>query len=310
MTSSLATPGDLRAPSSKRRRNQAVEALRILAAFGIVVFHGGGAWAGYFYTGLIVFVVLSPMIDAHYNWDRQRPVAVLARSLLIPWGFWLAVYAVFDVARHKPVLPSGNPLLGILAGTSVHLWFLPFIFLVLVALGRIKRHVRPPLAFLGSAVLLLAILGTAEIWRPMSQTWPQPLPQWIHAIGAVFAGAAIGLTARADRLRIPGLALIAAALLIAIYQGVSGVALTYGLGIPLTTAAVFLGKHWWPARWSVQPVADCMMGVYLIHPILLSVAGVLAAHGTLLQAAIAFLLSFALIFTARRLVPRSKLVLG
>ncbi|HUD29475.1 MAG TPA: acyltransferase family protein [Novosphingobium sp.] len=310
MTSSFTTPAEATATPPRPPRNQAVEALRILSAFGIVEFHGGGALAGYFYTGLIVFIALSPMLDCYYNWERLRPIRSLAKTLLIPWLFWSVIYAGFALLRHKPVLLPENPVLAVLMGTSPHLWFLPFIFLVLVALGLAKSRVSPSIAFLAAALAVLLILATAGTWRPLSLGWPLPLPQWAHAIGAVFAGIAIGLTTRAGKLLVPGVALVAIGLVIAIAAGIPGISFTYGLGIPLTTAAVFLGRRWWPANLSVQAVSECMMGVYLVHIILLSIAGAFVTKGSLLQAVIAFSASLGLVFAARRILPATRLILG
>ncbi|MCT2400589.1 acyltransferase [Novosphingobium mangrovi (ex Huang et al. 2023)] len=294
----------------KAQRNQTVEALRVLSAFGIVVFHGGGEWAPLAYTGLIVFVALSPMIDANYNWERIRPTAALARSLLLPWAFWMAVYGVFAIVRHKPVLPPDAPILGVLMGTSQHLWFLPFIFGVLVVQGSLKQRVPAQTVFVASSLLAFATIASAYLWRPLALTWPVPLPQWAHVAGAVFAGTAIGIAPRAGRLAYPCLILIGLGLAILILKPVSGMTLTYCLGLPLTAAAVFFGKRLWPDSLSIQPVADCMLGVYLVHIIILSLSGLILPRGSLLHAAVAFMTSLAIVYAARRLVPATRIVLG
>lgn len=48
---------------AKRPRNQAIEALRIPSAFGIIADHAGAPFHKPAYAGMIVFLILTPMLE-------------------------------------------------------------------------------------------------------------------------------------------------------------------------------------------------------------------------------------------------------
>lgn len=297
-------------PAGKARRNQSVEILRIIAAFGILAYHSGAPFHDAAYAGLVCFLLLSPAVDALYNWDRVRSLRSLAITLLVPWLFWFAVYGAANFLARKPVFVTTEPFGAIAMGTSQHLWFMPFMFLVLVGLGRLKLISSPAFVFWGSAVLGAILLASVSWWRPLSLTWPLPLPQWMHAGAAVLVGLSVGLAPRMGKAAIAGIALIAAALMVALAAQLPGVSITYPLGIIAAAAALIVGERVFPATWSVQPVANCMLGVYLVHILALSLVSAVLGKANYLTVTAAFLLSLACVAAARRWVPMSKLVLG
>jgi hypothetical protein len=294
----------------RTKRNQAVETLRIVCAYGIVQFHAhAGEWH-FAYTGLIVFIVLSPMIDVLINWDRIRSPAALARSLLVPWAFWMIVYGAVNLALHKPLLPSGYTFGSTLIGTSGHLWFMPFIFGVLVILNALKSTTTPLALFWSSAIAATALMATAFLWRPVSLDWRVPLNQWIYAAPPALAGIALGCAGRSGKAGTAGLALVATGLIAAIFEQLPGIGVQYTLGITASAIAVLTGDKWFPRSISVQPIADCMPGVYLVHLLALAVGSKLLGHGTIASVVFAFLLSLGAVWLARRYAPVSRRVLG
>lgn len=291
-------------------RNQAVELLRIAAAFGIIAFHAQAPGAGLFYAGLVFFVLLSPLMDVAKRWDRTRTAGQLAWALLVPWLFWTLAYGALNLALGKPLLGAGPWPMALLMGTGAHLWFLPYLFVVLLALGAAKRRLPPELLFWLAAALAAALLATSGWWRGSSYTLPLPVPQWLQASPAVFAGIALGLAGHMGKRSLAGIALVAGGLAVALVQRTSGVALPYAISLPLTAAAVHLGDNQVLRRLQVQPVADCMFGVYLVHLITLPIASRLVGFHSLAAVALAFVIALAGVWAARRLVPASRLVLG
>lgn len=60
---------------SKVTRNQAIELLRIMSAFGIVAYHGGAPFRELAYAGLVIFLILAPATDLRFNWNRARSIS-------------------------------------------------------------------------------------------------------------------------------------------------------------------------------------------------------------------------------------------
>lgn len=291
-------------------RNQAVELLRIVSAFAIIAFHAQAPGAGLFYAGLVFFVLLSPLMDVAKGWHRTRTVRELALALMVPWLFWTLVYGALDLVLGKPMLGSGPWPVILLLERGAHLWFLPFLFVVLLATGAAKRSLSPALLFWISAIVAAVLLASAGWWRPVSFGFPSPIPQWLQALPAVFAGIALGLAARIGTWSVAGLALVAGGVAAALVQRAEGMDMPYAIALSLTAAAVFLGGRPALRGLQVQPVADCMFGVYLVHLITLPVASRLVGFHSLASAALAFAIALAGVWAARRLVPATRLVLG
>ena len=166
-----------------------------------------------------------------------------------------------------------------LYGTAVHLWYLPFIFMVTVGCAYLKGAVvrddsKRQITFVLGAIIafVAAILITATFndWR----AWPVPLPQWITSLPAVLLGAVWAVMLRQDRplslkkslllLSLAGaLALFSFAFLggwdVASYSCV-------GLGI-VVLAGMWRGRE--SPKW-LMFIASITMGVYVIHPLFIS----------------------------------------
>lgn len=269
-------------------RNQNFEMLRILAAFGVVAFHAGVDPVNLYYAGLVVFLALSPMFEMGANFHRRRSAGELAKTFLLPFAFWFPVYGLVNVAKHKPFLPDYTPL-GVLTGTSIHLWFLPFMFLVLLGLNQMKHdRLRWQLSITAMLATLLLVV-TSPVWGHQSAFVRAPLGQWLHALVAVLIGAGLGLSKGSVPMRLLVIGVGAISLTVLWDQAdplYSPLAYTVGLLALLVALAT-------PARWTrnrdVGRISSCMMGVYLMHPIALTVFGSVFGKGTLVTAMMAFL---------------------
>jgi hypothetical protein len=289
------------------RRIQAIELLRILSAFGIVAYHARAPFHDVAYSGLIVFLVLSPMLEARLNWDRQRPTTLLARKLLAPWAFWMTVYGVFNYDDRQAILPNG--ILGILYGTSAHLWFLPFMLCVLVVIDSLKPYSAKMLFWISLILATFLIFG-APVWRPWSLTLPVPIPQWIHAAAPVLVGIALGSMNHVKNGWKALIVLLGIALLSAVYTQLPGIGIPYAIGIITVAVFALYGSKIVPETWNVRPVAECMMGVYLSHFIVLVIVSAILGRVDYLTVALTFCVTTYFVWVIRRKFPGSKLILG
>ena len=272
-------------------RNQTIELLRIFSALGIVAFHAHAAGGEYGYAGLVAFVTISTAMDCKINWHKPRSLATLAQTLLLPWLFWLAIYAALNIIRHKAAFAEGPVLAQALygtAGSGKHLWFLPFIFVNLSLLNILKRFAPAAAVFLPSLIGAAILLFSAGLWRDSSVAWQPPYTQWMQSIAAVLAGCAIGLAPRMERLGQFTLPLLGAAVVI----------------------ADRLGERWPLPDTIIQPAAACMFGVYLLHPLMLSIASKFLGEASWPSVLAAFFISFAITWLLRKFVPLSRRVLG
>ncbi|MEO1235184.1 MAG: acyltransferase family protein [Planctomycetota bacterium] len=152
-----------------------LDALRVVAMLDIVAVHVGHRYLleG---IGLPVFIITAvalatrrPRLPA---WHTLGAAAgKRARRVLVPWLVWTAVFAVTRAwsglrSDESTVAGSFYPWM-VVSGTSIHLWFLPFIFVaemaVLAALalapgnGRKKSRVR-------GVIPAAAVAAVAAVW--------------------------------------------------------------------------------------------------------------------------------------------------
>lgn len=301
--------GDVAVKAAAGGRSQSLEIGRIVAAFFIVGYHSTARGHDIFYAGLVFFLMASPFMEVRYNYERQRSPGQLARLFLLPWAFWLVVYGAFNLIRGRPAFPAELDLLsGVLYGSSGHLWFLPFMFAVLLLLATVKRLLRPPGLFWGSLAICAALLLASPVVRPWSLEQGPPASQWIHAAPAVFAGVVLGL-APVIRHGRAGIGVLAIVLGVTFAYDIRGISLAYPLGALLLFLAA-TGPERVFARFDVEQVSRCMLGVFLVHLFWLSLARPIFPYFDLAGVAAAFLGALASVWLTRRFVPASKAVLG
>jgi hypothetical protein len=293
------------------RRNQALEFIRIIAAYGIVAFHDLAPLRDIAYSGLVVFLILSPFVDCAFNWDRRRPLQTLAKTLLIPWAFWFVAYGLLNMARGVSLIPhERNFVLGVLFGTSEHLWFLPSMFVFLALLNEMKGRVQPRLIYWFCALMVSLLLATATLWSPVSLRWSPPLGQWMQAMAALLGGVALGLSNRVTREEaLAGGVLMLLCLLSSLAEVTLGIGLPYLLGAGLVVAALAVQKIL-PARFNVQSISSCMFGVYLTHMGWLAVFHRVSGRANYETVTLAFVAALAATWIIQRTIPSSRLVLG
>jgi len=279
---------EITAKTKQLSRITSVEGLRILAGFGIVWFHtvsAPGRSIGY--AGLPVFLMIfCALIVASQRRDNDNFYSFAKRKtlrLIKPWIFWSIVYLVANIFKRlclKEALAGcleGNMLL---VGASVHLWYLPYAFMVsllfysLRHLGMQSQH-HPTLLFVVSISCILLVLCPVAMF---SFELPLPMGQWLFGLPALSIGVAIGMAysyLSGNIQRLYYVMSILSTVFICVlmkFLGYRNLATPYSIAVVLVCGAFMWNgrSHKFLYKW-----ASLTYGVYLIHPL---VAGIVR-HG-------------------------------
>lgn len=246
-----------------------IELLRIIGALGIVWYHARGPGFEAAYGGLVSFLILSLYL-AGGSAERPPRVSRRAQRLLAPWLLWMAVYGAVNLATHQPLIPLDYGLLaGLLAGTSIHLWYLPFIFFCLIGYDQLRQRVRAPMLAISGAIVAFSMLAATPMWRPFLIVIGYPVAQYLHALAGLGLGSYF---ANAQSLpRYQQILLVTLLLFSAVFAlPYHGVGLPYLLGIIggclLAAPALPSGT----ARW-INPLGAATFGVYCCHILVMRV---------------------------------------
>lgn len=114
-------------------RNATLDYARLLAAFGIVLFHANAPGHAIGYAALPFFLMLLLCLawPAAQRDDFGRYVCNRATRLLVPFAVWSGIFGLLKLAE---VLLTGVSLGSefkpsmLLTGPAIHLWFLPFAY--------------------------------------------------------------------------------------------------------------------------------------------------------------------------------------
>jgi len=287
-------------PEAPRRRSD-VECARIAAAFGVVWFHSQepfGHDVGY--GGLVFFIIVSVYFavsaERIHGW-RER-----AARLLVPCAIWSSLYGVISAVRGVPVFSEGPLSIGsLLATPSIHLWYLPFMFTVLVLLDQLRA--RTSLRSLGTCcgAIAMAAIASAPLWR--SVDLDAPFGQYLHALPPALIGVFFASFRELGGRTRAGLLLgVSAATIAMLVRGQAGIGVTYLVGI-LPGLLLLLPSSLIPPIGLVESLSATTYGVYLAHPLFLFVCLHFGLLGPL-RPVVAFLLPSAGIALTLRYLPR------
>ncbi len=286
-------------------RQSSLEVLRLVSAAGIVWFHAAVTGSQIGYIGLTVFLILTPMFELGPNASRITPWTQHARRLLIPFAFWSVIYLLANIVKGKPPINTDHGLLlGILAGPSIHLWYLPFMAMALAATNMLKTSLKPQTIVWSATAVLGPLLALHHTTKDAVVAAGQPLPQWFHALTPLVLGIIFGASCRTRRIdRIPAELILLAAMLW--WQDMNVV--QFLAGFLLVEAASLI-------RWSnatVNRLASAMMGVYLVRPLALTVFRPVEPYSQAAFVLGAFGASMIGVMIAARLAPSlSAMLLG
>jgi surface polysaccharide O-acyltransferase-like enzyme len=251
------------------------DVLRLVSLAAIVAFHAGAPGSRYTAWRLPALTIISAALAAGRR--RPRPLSEQARRsasrLLAPWAFWCAVYGIVDLATYMRLGTSIVQELGprvLVTGASVHLWYLPFAF-VMVMIVDAARRLTEGLPTAGTCALATGIAVAALVAVALEGSYRDdagtPWPQWQRSIPAVFLGLAVGTATRRGSGRDMAVLASATASACAVIAVVLGddLAARYGMAMVLVAAA----STWRfdPPRWLAE-AAGLAMGVYLIHMVI------------------------------------------
>jgi len=263
--------------SSARVAN--IDRLRILAAIGIVWFHTENApYRHIAYAGLPIFLLIFCSLLTSHGKDVSTGEFFKRRwnRLMLPWLFWSAVYGLCRVAKafftgHAEPIESMFSAETLLAGTSIHLWYLPYAFLwglIIHALNRRTSDLdaEPIIALSTAAGMALLAIHATGMWTNL----PRPLPQWEFGLAALPLGVALGkchMVPSRDRQRLllAGIALIVAIECQVLHRlGFGTSVVPHGIAVLLVCLA-----YGWPIQGGriALSMAPLAFGVYLIHPL-------------------------------------------
>ncbi len=279
--------------SLPRERMAGIDLLRIMAAVGIIWFHMEGApHRGLGYAGLPIFLLIFFSLVTRQSPSRTTAQFVSRRwqRLLKPWLFWSLMYGACKLAKAAATAdwhPLGEILSvkTLLIGTWVHLWYLPYAFVLGLLIHILNRRI--------AAVNHVAVVVTATVVGVVTlagcavhlagQVVTPPLSQWEFGLAALPLGLAVGRSLAVSTRRgqvgllvlIAGATLAVSALLISL--GLRSTLVPYSLAIVLVCLA-----YLWPVRSNafISAVAPLTFGIYLIHPLVLySLQHSFLAHG-------------------------------
>lgn len=256
--------------------------MRVLAALGIVWFHTDGApYRQIGYAGLPVFLLIFfSLITSRSGADPT--VAFLKRRwnrLLKPWLFWSLLYGVVRLAKGACLggQDSFREMLSYetaLAGTHVHLWYLPFAFVSGFLVYLFNRQTLR----LNDAVVVFAATGAGLLMLTVDAVGlstchlMSPLPQWGFGLAAVPLGFAIGRSLMVpsywrQRFFLAAISLmtLVTSLVLTAFCHASSVVL-YSLAVMLVSLA-----YCWRTNGNavVTALASLTFGVYLVHPLII-----------------------------------------
>jgi hypothetical protein len=278
-----------------------VEFLRIISALGIVWFHSGlDIGRDMAYSGLVVFLIFTSYFAVKST--KEHSVLSRAARFLIPCVLWSILYASLNLVRGGEIIPDHfNVFSKILATPSIHLWYLPFAFICVLALDKIKNY-NPKMVAVVAALFFTILLASAPIWRQ----WPyiSPLGQYMHALPAVFIGITFSLYGQLENTikRVVDM-LILLTLSTIIYFNLPGISETYTVGV--LASLILLRKNSFLSKNTIIiKLSQLTFGVYLIHPLFLFALTHFGIISIMLPM-FAFSLSMLSIFIMFKVLPKS-----
>lgn len=320
---SVATLGSVKTQPSKNR-NYNLEILRIIAAFGIVLYHGAAHGEDGIlvreigFSSIVVFVLISSYLLAHQN-NYSLFVSKKAGRLLIPWLFWFFVYGFVRLINGQPFFIETNDIFSaVLAGTKYHLWYLPFMFIVSIIIVFYYDLVEH-YSFLNKynfaifMLLSMTLLIISPLWRPWSLSLVYPWVQWCFMFPAIFIGATFyNLNYRLSdhRIIILYVAVIALTSIWLIFSGLRSVGLSYIIGFLLFVAAIYLKSDLTRCSKIIMTVSNCTYGIYLIHPLIYSIENKIGFSENIFMPFLTYALSLLIIVLANKIpVPFIKKII-
>jgi peptidoglycan/LPS O-acetylase OafA/YrhL len=266
-------------------RNANIERLRFLASAGILWYHLESVpYASVGYAGLPIFLMVFSALIVQRSVEEpfQEFVSKRFSRLILPWLFWSCVYAVLVVVKHavKSRETGDFPSQYYLIGSYIHLWFLPYAFIMGLLIYVIHRVVWSKVdqrLTVGCLVVIsfsVWFIGAHFLTNLLSNyRYTPPFPQWVFGFPGILVGCAIGYSlGLSKRARITAMiAIMASSVIMAILlsnQGIRQTVIPYGIGITCVCLLFMIPGKSDPIS---HFLASLTYGIYLVHPMVVSV---------------------------------------
>lgn len=264
--------------SEQSQRNHSIDLLRFIAAFGIVWAHmvmATSYTAALGYTALSTFLIMVPFLSVARQEHRAKAglngrngqIHVRIQRILTPWLFWCLVYKLLLAYTQRDVWAAfrvDDPY-SLLAGPSIHLWFLPFILVASAMLFPLARKIKTP-ATLIAATVASTILSTASLYLHDADALPAPFAQWAFAMPPFLFSLLAAYGRKFGLAFVPTTAFLGVCMLFLVFGHSYWPAFSM-LAVPLFALA-YLYDH---KNETFHFLGTLSFGIYLTHPIFMLV---------------------------------------
>lgn len=87
----------------------------------------------------------------------------------MPFVIWFLIYDINNLLVEKPLIPYIHvEYSSLLSGSSIHLWYLPFIFVNLVAFDIAREKLSKSAIAYTRALITELMFASASVWQPVS----------------------------------------------------------------------------------------------------------------------------------------------
>ena len=282
-------------------RNGSLDYFRLLAAFGIVLFHSGAPGASIGYTGLPYFLLMLPLfgLPASSGKPFKAFLANRANRLLVPWLIWSGIYGglkVVEITLTGADLSSEFHWWMLITGPALHLWFLPFAFAVSLLFPVFEKTWNYASHLTQNAISALLLMGTLLMLMGQGNfnAAGPPLAQWAYATPAVLLGLFIGANWPMPdrRFLVAAICIITLGTTVFIFHAAGSLQLMIATVIVLVSLYLPL-----PGSMTANFCAGTALTVYLVHPLVMSALqrGVHLPSDSLTLAVCTIVISFMLV---------------
>lgn len=250
-----------------RTRNGLVEVLRFVGAIGIVWFHAQmpGAWIGHAALDLFAILTVFFICGSSRSLSLQDIVKNRAQKLLLVWLSWSAIYAMakfVDVFYFGKSFSDEFNITMLLYGPTIHLWFLPAIFIFSVFSAVLIKIIPNDL------IIFLLVLGASLAIKfgetVFDYTTTPPFREWVHTIPAAFLGIAL-YVAQKKRAWL-AISIAAYAILFGATLDIDVGKTIFALLVTILAMLIYIPS----AKWDRQ-LGGYSLTIYLVHPLIYAI---------------------------------------